>query len=233
MVERRSSAARGSRATRPERYPTRLLGTGGVLTADDLALPAPVLAPLLIGCGIEAHGVRGRIIETEAYQGEEDLACHASRGRTPRTEVLYAAPGTLYVYLCYGMHVLLNLVCDREGTPAAVLIRAIDIGAGEGDGESLARRRRGQARASTAMAREQLANGPAKLTQALAIDLGHNRLVLGATRCPLRLRPARVRPPLARGPRVGVAYAGDGWAQRPWRWWQAGYPVATGPGAGA
>nr|MBA3707541.1 DNA-3-methyladenine glycosylase [Planctomycetota bacterium] len=102
--------------------PTRLVGHGGVVSGIELALPAPQLAPLLIGCAIEAHGVAGTIVETEAYQGEEDQACHACRGLTPRTATLYREPGTLYVYLCYGMHHLLNIVCDRDGAPAAVLI---------------------------------------------------------------------------------------------------------------
>jgi DNA-3-methyladenine glycosylase len=202
-----------------------LRGRGGVLVPDDFAAPAPEIAPLLIGCGIAANGVRGTIVEAEAYQGEDDRACHASRGRTARTEVLFGPPGTLYVYLCYGLHFLLNLVCDREGTPSAVLLRAVDIE----DGEAPARRRRGNARC----AREQLANGPAKLTQALRISLEHNRLRLDDPRCPLRLTPAKARPRLARGPRVGVAYAGPGWADKPWRWWRAGYPVAAGPGPGA
>jgi DNA-3-methyladenine glycosylase len=203
--------------------PPRLIGRGGVLGPDDFTAPAPEVAPRLIGCGIEANGVRARIVEVEAYHSVEDRACHAARGRTPRTEVLFGEPGTLYVYLCYGLHFLLNLVCDHEGTPSAVLLRAIDIT----HGEPLVRRRRGQPRGR----RELLANGPAKLTQALAINLGHNRLRLGDARCPLRLLPAMARPPLAHGPRIGVAYAGPVWAAKPWRWWQAGYPVAAGPGA--
>ncbi|MBA2479567.1 MAG: DNA-3-methyladenine glycosylase [Planctomycetes bacterium] len=194
--------------------PARLVGHGGILRPADLARPAPVLAPLLIGCGIEAHGVRGTIVETEAYQGEEDLACHASRGVTPRTTTLYREPGTIYIYLCYGMHHLLNIVCDRAGTPSAVLIRAIDITAGE----PLARRRRAQPRCH----RELLANGPAKAAQALALDRTHNATVLGHAACPLRLTPATVRPALAHGPRIGVAYAGPIWSQKPWRWWRAG-----------
>ena len=68
--------------------------------------------------------IRMRISETEAYCGEQDTACHAHRGRTKRTEVLYAAPGTLYVYLCYGIHDLLNIVTGEENDPQAVLIRA-------------------------------------------------------------------------------------------------------------
>src|SRR4051812_33833526 len=97
----------------------------------DLARPAPVVAPALIGWELVAHGVRARIVETEAYQGEEDLACHASKGRTPRTDLLYREAGTLYLYLVYGLHVLLNIVCDRVGAPSAVLVRAIDVSEGE------------------------------------------------------------------------------------------------------
>lgn len=197
----------------------------GWLGPDDFAAPAPELAPRLVGCPIEGDGVRGTIVETEAYHGEDDRACHASRGRTARTEVLFGAPGTLYVYLCYGLHSLLNIVCADEGVPSAILIRAVDIE----HGEALARRRRG---ASVAR-REQLANGPAKLTQALGVRLNHNRLLLGEPRCPLRIGVRTTRPTLACGPRVGVAYAGAGWADKPWRWWRAGYPVAAGPGAGA
>lgn len=186
----------------------------------DLSLPAPVLAPKLIGCELEANGVRGRIVETEAYQGEDDRACHASKGRTPRTDLLYRKPGTLYLYLVYGMHTLLNIVCDREGVPAAVLIRSLDIVAGE----DLARRRRRHATCQNAL----LANGPGKVTQALALDRAQNGLTLGASRCPLRLYPAtEKRRSLANGPRVGVDYAGPGWVDKPWRWWESGFPVVS------
>lgn len=188
-----------------------------------LSRPAPELAPWLIGCELKAHGVRARIVETEAYQGEEDRACHASRGRTPRTAVLYRKPGTLYLYLVYGMHVLLNLVCDREGEPAAVLIRAIDIV----DGVDEVRRRRHQPRCRPQL----LANGPGKVCQALALDLGHNGLELGRSRCPVTLSRGRRPPAIAHGPRVGVDYAGPGWADKPWRWWEAGFPVAATPRA--
>jgi len=187
----------------------------------DLARPAPICAPELIGWELAAHGVRGRIVETEAYQGEEDKACHASRGVTPRTEVLYREPGTVYLYLVYGMHVLLNLVCDRAGTPSAVLIRSLEIVAGI---DQVRERRR------QPVTRERLlANGPGKVCAALALDLTANASVLGRRGCPLKLSPpTRRADALASGPRVGVAYAGPGWANRPWRWWEAGFPVARG-----
>lgn len=189
------------------------------MTQGILQKPAPRAAPALIGWELEAHGVRGRITETEAYQGEQDLACHASKGRTPRTATLYAAPGTLYVYLCYGMHSLLNLVTDSEGVPSAVLIRSLEIIAGM----ELAVQRRGR-RARDA---RRLVNGPAKVCSALGLTTAHNALILGSPGCPLRLLPpSRERLRLRRGPRVGVAYAGPLWAAKPWRWWEDGFPVA-------
>ena len=185
----------------------------------DFTRPAPVCAPELIGWEISAHGVRGRIVETEAYQGEEDKACHASRGVTPRTEVLYRDAGTIYLYLVYGMHVLLNLVCDRPGVPSAVLIRSLEII----DGIEQVRIRRRQ----PAVRERLLANGPGKVCEALALNLTANASRLGQGGCPLTLtRPTRRADALASGPRVGVAYAGPGWADRPWRWWEAGFPVA-------
>lgn len=192
-------------------------------TPADFAGAAPAIAPRLIGATIRAGAVAGRIVEVEAYHGTEDRACHASRGRTARTEALFGPPGVLYVYLCYGLHVLLNIVCAAEGVPSAILLRAIDIT----DGEAIARRRRGQPTVRHAL----LANGPAKLTQALGIELHHHRRVLGAADCPIVIARSAVHPTLASGPRVGVAYAGT-CAAWPWRWWQAGYPVAgVGPGA--
>jgi DNA-3-methyladenine glycosylase len=185
-----------------------------------LSQPAPTAARELIGWELAAHGVRGRITEAEAYQGEQDQACHASKGRTPRTETLYAAPGTLYVYLCYGMHSLLNLVCDREGIPAAVLIRSLEIT----DGWELACERRGMVICRDS---RRLVNGPAKVCQALGLTTAHNALTLGSRNCPLRLlSPSRQVGTIRRGPRVGVAYAGKAWAGKPWRWWEDGFPVA-------
>jgi len=183
----------------------------------DLSASAPRLAPRLVGCELQTSGVRARITETEAYHGSDDLACHASKGRTPRSEVLFAEPGTLYCYLCYGIHVLLNLVCYRADFPSAVLIRGVVVE----EGEQLVRARR----SDPASALERLTNGPGKVSQALGLDLAANGTRLGERDCPLRLV---AHPPLRRrqrGPRVGVAYAGAYWAARPWRWWEPGYPA--------
>ena len=186
----------------------------------DLARPAPVLAPDLLGCEVHCGPVRARITEVEAYQGEDDLACHASRGCTPRTAMLYREPGTLYCYLCYGIHVLLNLVCDRRDEPAAVLVRSVLVLAGE----DLVRERRRQATVPLA----QLANGPGKLTQALGLGLEANGTRLGTRDCPLRLVPGDPPAAITVGPRVGVAYAGEHWAGMPWRFHERGFPVARG-----
>ncbi|MDY6846561.1 MAG: DNA-3-methyladenine glycosylase, partial [Chloroflexota bacterium] len=131
--------------------------------------PALDVARDLLGCRLvryqSGQRLAGIIIETEAYQGEDDLGSHASAGKTPRTVVMYGPPGHAYVYFTYGMHWLLNAVTGDEGTPAAVLIRAIH----PVEGQDL-----------MAENRSYLANkpgwtdGPAKLTQALAVDGAFN-----------------------------------------------------------
>ena len=182
----------------------------------DLRRPAPEVAPHLIGCQLVAGAVSGRITEVEAYHGQEDRACHAHRGRTPRSAGLYATPGTLYVYLCYGIHHLLNLVCDDPTVPSAVLIRGLVITAGF----ETARRRRGHSGGPPA----RLANGPGKVAQALGLDRSAHGTRLGHSGCPLRLLPGDGPPPqLITGPRIGVDYAGPQWAAMPWRWWEAGF----------
>ena len=110
--------------------------------------------------GVELSGI---IIETEAYCGSGDSACHAHRGRTERNSVMFGPPGRAYVYFTYGMHYLLNLVTEEEGNPSAVLIRAIKAVSGLEEMQAR-RKRRGK----------ELTNGPAKLCQALGIDKTFN-----------------------------------------------------------
>lgn len=172
-----------------------------------LAGSAVAAAPALIGWRLVIGGCTAVIAETEAYQGIADRGCHASKGRTPRTEVLFARHGTLYVYLCYGMHWMLNLVCDREGVPGAVLVRGVLI-----DGMDPKR-----------------TNGPGKVTQVLGVDRRQHGLVLGGKGCPISLLPPSS--PVARrqrGTRVGIAYAGPVWAGKQWRWWMEGFPAVKG-----
>jgi DNA-3-methyladenine glycosylase len=175
--------------------------------------PAHRAAPRLIGWELAIGGVRARITETEAYHSVRDLACHASKGHTPRTATLFAPAGTLYVYLCYGMHWMLNLVCDREGMPSAVLIRGVEII----EGHALVHQRRGRSDAAAA-------NGPGKVCAALGLDRAHHGQHLDTLALRL-LPPTRPRRKLHRGPRVGVDYAGPVWAAKRWRWWENGFPA--------
>lgn len=151
----------------------------------------------------------GLIVETEAYCGEEDLACHAKAGRTPRTEVMYGPPGHAYVYFTYGMHWLLNFVTEPEGQPAAVLLRAIDPTEGL---EVIAARRRPQPRA-------RWTDGPAKLTQALGIGKPFNGADLTRRGAHLFLEAGPVVPDsrVTAGPRVGLGSVPEPWYSMPWR----------------
>jgi DNA-3-methyladenine glycosylase len=137
--------------------------------------------------------VSGVIVEAEAYIGESDPACHAAAGLTPRTAPLYGPPGLAYVYLNYGLHHLVNVVTEPEGAPAAVLIRALV----PLEGIAAMRRRRGGA------VDERLTNGPGNLTQALGIDLRHNRVNLAEGT--VRLEDHGIRPTAIRAtPRIGI-----------------------------
>ena len=159
----------------------------------------------------------GRIVETEAYCGPTDLASHARAGFTRRTAPMYGPVGHAYVYLVYGMHNCLNVVARSEELVAgAVLLRAVE----PVDGIALMRARRG--RTSDPDAR--LCSGPARLTQALAIDRGldGHDLTSGVDLWLSAGEGLRQSEAVAVGPRVGVGYAGPDWAGRPWRFWLSG-----------
>lgn len=158
---------------------------------DTVAVARWLLGKSLVRTGFgdrEAHV----ITEVEAYEGERDLACHASKGRTKRTEVMYKSGGTWYVYLCYGMHEMLNLVTGPVDYPAAVLIRGVSG-----------------------------IVGPGRLTKRLGIDrrlngrLAHPESGLHLEDNGLEIPRRRVKC----GPRIGVSYAGPVWAVKPWRFW--------------
>ncbi|MGA9523164.1 MAG: DNA-3-methyladenine glycosylase [Myxococcaceae bacterium] len=144
------------------------------------------------------HRRAGRIVETEAYIGEHDLACHAARGRTARTEVLFGPPGIAYVYLIYGIYNCFNAVTRAEGLASAVLVRALEPLEGF------------DAHART--------NGPGKLCRAMGITREHNRLDLLGDRLFIEHAPHVPARDIARGPRIGVDYAGP-WAEKPYRFW--------------
>jgi len=156
---------------------------------------------------IGGERLSGLIMETEAYIGEEDRACHASRGRTPRTEVMYGPPGRAYIYFIYGMYHCLNVVTDRVGFPAAVLIRGIQPQEGV---QYMRRNRRFRPEG-------ELTNGPGKLCQALAIDRSLNDLDLCHSDL-LFIEEAVVPDPgeIEVTPRIGIR--ADAIAKRrPWR----------------
>jgi DNA-3-methyladenine glycosylase len=140
------------------------------LSADFYARPVLEVAQDLIGCRVEHGDTAGVIVETEAYH-ESEPACHAFVGRTPRTETLFGQPAHAYVYRSYGVHALLNAVCEPEGVGAAVLIRALLPVAGI----DVMRTRRSASRPpDRALRDEDLCSGPGKLSQALAIELSEN-----------------------------------------------------------
>lgn len=169
---------------------TRVMEAKEFASEKTVALARGLVGKLLVVRGPQGGERRRRITEVEAYDGERDLACHASRGRTARTSVLYGPPGHWYVYLCYGIHELLNLVTGPEDYPAAVLIRGV---------EGL--------------------TGPGRLTRALGIGRSFNAQA-AAPEAALWLEDDGWRVPrggVMATPRIGVDYAGPVWAAKPWR----------------
>lgn len=180
---------------------------------------ALLVAPRLLGRTLvhEAPGgtVAGRIVEVEAYRGGMDPASHAYRGRTRRNAAMFGPPGHLYVYFTYGMHHCANVVCDRQGTAGAVLLRAAE----PMEGLELMAIRRGTDIPGL------LARGPARLAQAFGLDLEHNGddLVSGPVWIGGRQRLAG---PVAVSARIGISRGVD----EPWRFFEAG--PWTSPGRG-
>ncbi|HWF49927.1 MAG TPA: DNA-3-methyladenine glycosylase [Solirubrobacteraceae bacterium] len=162
----------------------------------------------LIGCVVEHGPVSGVIVETEAYHDCEP-ACHAFVGLTPRTAPLFGPPGRAYVYRSYGIHALLNAVCEVEGVGAAVLLRALE----PVEGIEIMQARRGVDRL------EDLCSGPGKLTQALDVELVDNGADLSAGPVLIAPRPASWRDvEIVSGPRIGITKA----VELPWRFSAAG-----------
>ncbi len=174
----------------------------------------------LLGCWLvrqlDGELMAARIVETEAYRGSEDSACHAHRRRTPRTEAMFGPPGHAYVYLVYGMHWLLNVVTQPEGNPCAVLIRAVEPVIGEP-----------AMRAWRSVAGRNLCNGPGKLTRALLIDnalYGHDMTQNSDPSNGLWITSGEPLSAIASGPRVGIDYAQPADRDAPWRLWSEGNP---------
>ena len=154
---------------------------------DVLEVAPDLVGKFLVRTFDDGTVVKLRITETEAYRGEEDTACHASKGRTERTEVLYGKAGTIYVYLCYGVHWLMNVVTGEEGQPQAVLFRAC-----------------------------QVYDGPGKLTKKLGIDKSFNKeSFCGNPR--IRIEDDGYSPEIEKLPRVGIDYATPEYRDILWR----------------
>lgn len=150
-------------------------------------------APQMVGMRMcrrlpDGQVLSARITETEAYRGEEDKACHASKGRTNRTEMMYRKGGHAYIYLIYGIHELFNIVTGKENEPQAVLIRAL----------------------------EKPLNGPGKWTRAFSVTRQQNGLYLPCSD-EIWLEDDGWRPKIITAPRVGIDYAGEKWKNIPWR----------------
>jgi DNA-3-methyladenine glycosylase len=168
-----------------------------------------IVARELIGKAIVHRRRAGIIVETEAYGGPEDLASHTRFGPTPRNEVMFGRGGVAYVYLCYGIHEMFNIVSGEAGQGQAVLVRAIAPLAGMPDDPSTGR-------------------GPGKVTRALLIDRRHDRRDLARGALYVAAPPELPAFEIATGPRIGVDYAGDDWAKRPLRFWWRDHPAVSG-----
>jgi DNA-3-methyladenine glycosylase len=204
-----------------------------VLAAEFYARDVLEVARDLLGCTVQHGATAGVIVETEAYHQTEP-ACHAYIGVTPRTRTLFGPPGVAYVYRSYGIHALLNAVCEPEGTGAAVLIRALRPLSGLAQMRSrrmaagAAGRRAAGGRA--AVSDRELCSGPGKLTQALAIPLAANggSLVRGPVRI-LERAPGWGDRPVAIAERVGISRA----VELRWRFCVAGEEHVSRPRPGA
>jgi DNA-3-methyladenine glycosylase len=218
---------------------------GAPIPRDFFDRPGPEVAPALLGCVLSHETPEGvvavRLTEVEAYNGAADPASHAYRGATARNAVMFGPAGHAYVYFTYGMHFCVNVVCMPAGTASAVLLRAGQVIAGE----DIARQRRQSSRASaqdtprTPLAVRELARGPARLCQALAIDQMQNGWDLCDPGSALRLAPvggdavvgqegrasagASGADGVSAGPRVGISAGAD----TPWRFWLTSDPTVS------
>jgi len=186
-----------------------------ILHASFFRRPTADVAAELVGCMLclqrSDHLIRLRIVETEGYLGKGDEASHSFRGPTPRNSTMFGPPGLLYIYRIYGLHHCANVVTEEEGVGAAVLIRAAEPL--EGHDWLKANRPQGAAKG--------LCNGPAKLAQALALDLSHDGLPL---RQPdIWLESGEAPASLTCGPRIGISRS----RQLPLRFWWSGHPAVS------
>ncbi len=154
---------------------------------DVLDVAPDLLGKIIVRTYDNGDILKYRITETEAYRGHEDKACHAHKGRTKRTDVMYQSGGTIYVYLIYGIHWMFNIVTSDKNNPQAVLIRSM---------ENL--------------------NGPGKLTKVLKIDKSFNYEKIYTSKR-IFLEDDNYMPNIEKGKRIGIDYAGKVWANKLWR----------------
>ena len=183
-----------------------------MLSREFFARSVHEVAPELIGATLLVDGVGGTIVEVEAYDAE-DPAAHGFRGRTLRNASMFGPPGHAYVYRSYGIHWCLNLVCEEAGSPAAVLVRALEPAAGIAE----MRARRGLAELRL------LCSGPGRLCQALAVTRAHDGLPLDSP--PFELRVAESPVEAVAAPRIGISVA----VELPWRYAAAGSRYLSRP----
>lgn len=193
-------------------------GASSESLADVLTVRALDAAPSLLGMTLQVGRRAGRIVEVEAYEGHDDLASHAARGPTARNRVMFGPPGHLYVYKIYGIHWCANVVCGPEGSPGAVLIRAVEPQAG------LEAMWRSRPKAKTLT---DLCSGPGKLCAALGIEGEHDGVRLDRARGSVRLTPGLLADGerIVTGPRIGITKA----VERPWRFAIADNPHVSRP----
>lgn len=198
-----------------KRLPHARARTREVLPTEFYVRPVLDVARDLIGCVVEHRGLSGTIVETEAYH-ESEPACHAFVGVTARTRTLFEEPGLAYVYRSYGIHALLNAVCEPAGVGAAVLIRALEpLG-----GIEEMRTRRGR------VLERDLCSGPGKLTQALGVKLSENGTSLSDGPIAIRVGDAQGAPqPVVVGTRIGITKA----VELRWRFCAAGNSHVSRP----
>ena len=161
----------------------------GFFTRDALIVAPDLLGKYLVRRFDDGAMSSFIITEVEVYRGEKDLGCHASKGKTKRTEIMYAKGGCLYIYLIYGIHWMMNIVTGKVNSPEAVLHRGVEM-----------------------------FNGPGKLTKGLAIDKTFNGEVLSNSQR-VWIAPSNNKYKISSGPRIGIDYAGEYWANIPWRYW--------------
>lgn len=197
---------------------------GALLPREFYARDALAVARDLLGCVLVRGGVALRITETEAYRHPDDSASHCRAGRTPRNEPMWGPPGHAYVYLCYGMHSMLNLVTDEDGEGAAVLVRAAEVL----EGAELVAARRGLAPEDARALRGTLVAGPGKVGQALALapSLSGQPLFREGG---LEVRGGEPPAEVLVGPRVGIEYALPADRAAPYRFADARSPAVTRP----